>query len=221
MLKYTLFLIIAISLFVLNVNALSKTIKKDDILSMESQSCKEDSDCMNHGNFCSSDRCIESFYCQGNDCIIPDENAQYVNLVSDNSFYDQKPQGMIIEACSVEVNKKGNCATRLCDTNSDCFSNLCMNRTCIINENLPLLVCSNEGNDKKFSCGKIELEKCEKNEECFYGTCNEDKTCNDKFPTKIDEAVTSVLLKYILIGVAILVVIIVLIVFLVKRCRKH
>jgi len=214
--KYLYLFGIILSLYFICINAENEIIDKQKILSLKIQSCKEDKDCTGYSNSCIVNEgvCLYTFFCHENSCIIPNTNIKF-------SFTpEEKATDIILEACTTESHKNGSCLTRSCNENSNCFSNYCVNNTCITNESLPLLQCSNEMNKEKISCGKAAFEKCEKNEDCYYETCNEDKTCNDYKKHNFDKAFSNFLIKYIIIFAIIILIIIILVIIIIKRCNK-
>jgi len=81
--------------------------------------------------------------------------------------------------------------------------------------------CSNTINSDNITCGKAPYEKCEKDNECYYGTCKEDRTCDSKYHPNIDKEFLPVLIIYFLIIIVIFILVIYLIICLVRKCKKN
>jgi len=203
------------------IKAENEFIEKEKVLSLKLQSCKEDKDCINFSNKCYEGLCYYTFFCYGKNCTVSNENLKFENIKDNSNKVEKKNNEIIGEACTLESSKNGKRFTRLCNTDSDCFSNSCVNNVCIIKDNLSLTQCSNELTNNKIACCKAASEKCENNDECYYKYCKEDKTCNDLYRPDTSKETVSILGKYIIIALVIIVIIIILIVFLVKRSRKH
>jgi len=217
--KFLYLFLVIISLYFIGIKAEYKTIDKQKIFSLKIQSCKEDKDCTDYSSVCNENvgLCLYNFYCHDNSCLVPDTNNTNNNI---SYIYEEKATGIILEVCSPNSLKDGNCSTRSCSRNSDCFTNNCFNNTCITNENLPSIRCSNDEHEEKITCGKDTYEKCEKDKECYSETCNEDKTCNGYHKFNYDKTITAILVKYFIILAIIVIIIIVICVLLCKRCNK-
>ena len=214
--KYIYLFVVIFSLYFIGIKAENEIVDKQKVLSIKIQSCKEDKDCTGYSNSCNNNvgLCMYTFNCHENSCILPDANTEF-------SSNNEKPAtGMILEACTTESYKNGGCLTRACNGNSDCFSGNCFNSTCIINENLPLIQCSNDEHYENISCGKAPLEKCTKDEDCFCDTCDEDKTCNYYKKQNYDVAMTFIFINDFIICAVIIIIIIILCVLMYKCCNK-
>ncbi|OUM60970.1 hypothetical protein PIROE2DRAFT_13128 [Piromyces sp. E2] len=226
MFKYNICFIVLLLLLYLNVyainnNATYETIKMDDVLQLTVQSCKDDSDCKNYGGTCDNGKCFYRIYCIDNNCVSNHGNASYYSLGHDITMVeDIKVNGLILESCTNDSFKNKNCVTRLCNSNSDCFSNKCINSTCVHDDHSSLIFCGNTISEE-ITCGKNEFEICEKDEECYFRTCTEDKTCDFRYRMNLDSYFYHLLLKYLIIFLLILIIIVTVTILLIKRCRKH
>jgi len=82
---------------------------------------------------------------------------------------------LIIESCDSSLHKTKKCFTRICNKNSDCFSNHCEENACVTNISSPLYIC--KAKEGKYKCLKADQEPCKKNIECNSLYCDGMNIC--------------------------------------------
>ncbi|ORX78485.1 hypothetical protein BCR32DRAFT_270053 [Anaeromyces robustus] len=168
--------------------------------------------------------CKYNYYCHKNSYCI--KSLSQYSLAKDyiNNFYgsyiinkENPTKKMIILSCNKKTFKNKICTTDSCDSNSDCFSDNCVDGVCMINPDDPVYVCgtTKENSQFKVKCLLNYQENCKSDEECGDNTfCRLGNICLDK-RTTIDHD-----LKKYLIPVVIL-IIISLIIFVLYQIEKN
>ncbi|OUM68469.1 hypothetical protein PIROE2DRAFT_58030 [Piromyces sp. E2] len=167
---------IGIILFIQTINAIS--MKKEDILKIDLTQFKDKNKCPEYSTGYINDiACSFRFFCLDNECQSY-KNEQYLEFTNKEG----KKQKYIAGIC--KANNK-NCTTAKCMADSDCISNKCMNNVCVEGGNSIFTEC-NDMNKGPFQptvteivCGKLQGEKCNKDEECA-GKCYNDEDSYEK-----------------------------------------
>jgi len=201
-----------------------KIYSKDEVLSISMDNCKNDKDCPNSSLGCKNSICDYIFYCRNNECIKEDDPIIYgIPSTYNNTSYnkDNIPEGQLtVDICKNIKNNDDPCSTFICYNNSQCYSNSCNNGTCITNESTIISFCSLNNKQNKIECGKVENEHCIKDNECFYGYCD-NGYCSNKLSDNDDKAVGIYIYLFygllLLIGIFFAFLIIFLIIHVIKK----
>jgi len=148
--------------------------KKDKVLSIGIERCNTKADCPSHSKGCIYNYCYYKYYCLNEECI---------SSTNTTFFYtEEKKKGVIVDSCTQEAINMKKCSTPVCNTDTDCFSNLCVNNVCMSNEDLTVIKCSNDYVDgiPKMKCKRNSFEKCEKDDDCYSNYCTKEKFCNNQ-----------------------------------------
>jgi len=183
----------------------------------------------NNGNFVA---CEYQYFCHKNEqCLLFNTTSSLYTGFGKNStnqihgyytYNTEKPTEKLIPlSCSEIQLNDGECGTEQCTADSDCFSNKCVNNVCMVNPENPAYVCKTTKEDDKLKvkCLLAYQESCKEDSDCGdNSTCGIDNVCIIQ-PKVNDQSNTT---KYILIGVALLVVLIIIVVinFIVKYRKK-
>ncbi|ORX42501.1 hypothetical protein BCR36DRAFT_337528, partial [Piromyces finnis] len=123
--------------------------------------------------------CKYNFICRaGENCVFFDSDNTYLEKDSGekgiryrnkNNIY----QYLILHSCNSIWFEKGKCRTDPCINNSDCFSGLCINSTCITDPENPAYICSlrDDNTSELIACKLNHQEYCKYNEDCHSNVC--------------------------------------------------
>jgi len=206
-----------------------------DMLQMK---CKFDSDCPQYSK-CESITNGDKTYsvCKFGDFLCPEmTNTFFANsntnescVFVDATMYDLDEE-VIKESFSKEIkpilkicpNNNSDCTTEKCDKNSDCLSGVCMNNSCVNNDNMDheIYRCSvNNEIDTKYTmkCKKANGIGCGNDSECYSNICyKRGKRSKNSYCSKTK---TYYELKNLLIAVCIVVGILVIYgIYLIIKC---
>ncbi|ORX63833.1 hypothetical protein BCR32DRAFT_287510 [Anaeromyces robustus] len=135
--------------------------------------------------------CEYQYFCHKNsNCIkvLSPQNISSYSTSNKNSNFgeylfnvDDTTEEKILISCSEKRFKKTLCETEICNSDSDCFSNKCVEGTCMINEDDPAYICrtTKENSELKVKCLLAYEEKCQEDSDCGdIATCSkDDKVC--------------------------------------------
>ncbi|OUM62351.1 hypothetical protein PIROE2DRAFT_61969 [Piromyces sp. E2] len=119
-----------------------------------------------------------SFACNIDRCIYyKSEYAPYViydRIQYGKRFTNEKDptKTLFIHSC---VMGDENCLFEKCTSNSECFSNNCLDGRCLVNNEQPRYICQVKRKLDNFTigCALNINEKCQENKECISGYCNQ------------------------------------------------
>lgn len=129
-----------------------------------------------------------------------------------NATYECKNFG----SCSQVGLDNEYCSTTTCNHNRECFSNNCVNGTCMTNDSNPTYNCRTSSNngDYKIKCALLREEKCKSDSEC-----GEEEKCYHNICAK-SEYQKSFNYKWLLL-IVLIVLVILCILGCVFRNKKH
>ncbi|OUM59662.1 hypothetical protein PIROE2DRAFT_14745 [Piromyces sp. E2] len=174
----------------------------NDIKNLTMSICQNDSDCPEYSYRCYYNKDIMIGFCdinvfcnEANGCIALKKSYKYSSDLSNmifetfrssnidtNTFYAcEKNTDCFSETCTNKT-----CivdANHKCHNNEDCFSGVCDNGICITNDDDPIINCRPFYNDADYKrmdiiCGKDAYQLCEKNIDCVTNNCNKEKLCS-------------------------------------------
>ncbi|ORX81211.1 hypothetical protein BCR32DRAFT_268425 [Anaeromyces robustus] len=156
-----------------------ENLSKDEVLNIKLK--KNLRKCPSYSDGYSNYSCEYHFYCRGDDCSTKVEKDSRVYFYNT----DGKIESFIPDTCNEESIQENNCTTVKCYNDLDCLSNKCINNTCLVNDDLPVIQCMNieSYNSFKFkykatmNCGKSDYEKCIDNTDCASNNCTESGYC--------------------------------------------
>jgi hypothetical protein len=150
--------------------------KKNDVLKIDLSQYKDKDKCPEYSTGYVNDiACSFRFFCLDDECQSY-KNEQYLEFVNKNG----QKQKYIAGICN-EHDK--NCSTEKCMADSDCISNKCLNNICVEGGNSVFTECTDkhkgafQPTKTEMVCGKLQGEKCSKDEECA-GKCYYDDSFN-------------------------------------------
>jgi len=133
--------------------------------------------------------CEYQYFCHKNEpCLLFNTTSSLTSALGKNdkvhgyyTYNSLTPTEKIIPlSCSEVQLKEGHCSTESCSSNTDCFSNKCVNNVCMVNSDAPAYVCktTKENNQLKVKCLLAYQETCNNDAECGdNSTCGIDKVC--------------------------------------------
>jgi len=158
-----------------------ETFNKNKILNMDLSKDKP-KNCPSYSNGYYGYSCEYHFYCRGEECSTKNSNflAKFTNT-------NGKKEKLIPDTCNEYTLENENCTTKHCYGDSECLSNRCINKTCMVNEASPVEECMNTVtyNSQEFKytpemyCGKSNNEPCEHDDECASRNCTQNGYCLD------------------------------------------
>ncbi|ORY54779.1 hypothetical protein LY90DRAFT_669846 [Neocallimastix californiae] len=192
-------------------------ISKEEILKSIPQTCTEDKEC-SPGNVCYKNFCHRIFYCQNNECIEKENGMSFNETITQDNYLDAKTTDLILESCPEEARKIEKCFTRFCSNNSNCYSNICQEGTCIANSTIETTVCTLNHDYTGYHCTKPDFEKCKKDKECYPGFCNDYHMCSNEQRPYLFYALLKI---FIISGVAVVIIAVGIILLLKLRVNKN
>ncbi|OUM70318.1 hypothetical protein PIROE2DRAFT_1449 [Piromyces sp. E2] len=180
----------------------SEIVSKEEILKLKPQKCTEDNECGD--TKCWNGYCDRIFYCHDNDCIRQTEEMSFDSSITEENYKSTSTTKLIIESCPEEVRNIKKCFTQYCKDDSNCFSNRCVNNTCIANKNITTNICKLKVDRDEMICYKPALESCNNDKECYMGFCNEQHICSDKVVKKPYIDYTIFIIIFIVIAVVVI-----------------
>eukprot|EP00833_Pecoramyces_ruminatium_P009501 jgi/Orpsp1_1/1183533/evm.model.c7180000085632.1 len=133
------------------------------------------------------------FYCRNDTCVqvknpdifpfvnFPDENGNLSNYIIESCTYNN---AMLGNCRNFTTNLEGILYSTLCSSNSECFSDKCVNSYCVFNDELVSSCDSIYISPSIFTerhsymhCGRVLNEPCENDDECSSKKCNENRVC--------------------------------------------
>jgi len=216
------YIYILICLYIIMQSVYSETMSKSEVLQIKlkrtnSKKCPSYSE--GYKNFF----CQYRFFCRGEFCSTKNKRSSVVEFKN----ADGKTERFIPDTCTEEGLRIDLCHTAKCYEDSDCLSNKCINRTCIVNEAYPITQCVNMEtyNTLEFkytaemNCGLSENEKCELNEDCASRNCTDTGHCLYHY---VDHKFDQIFYQIFEIGVLLfIVVVIVLVICCLACCYRH
>jgi len=172
MLNSKIYLIIFILFNIYTINC--QVLNKESVLSIGIEHCKLNKDCPKDSKGCVYNYCFYKYYCLNEECM---------SITNTTFFYNsEKKKGVIVDSCTQEAINSKKCSTPVCNADTDCFSNLCVNNVCMTNEEFTITKCSNIYNNgiPEMKCKKNSFEKCETDDECFSNYCTKEKFCSNQ-----------------------------------------
>ncbi|ORX81210.1 hypothetical protein BCR32DRAFT_268424 [Anaeromyces robustus] len=143
--------------------------KLEDVKKLPIINCKEDSDCPNYSKGCVFDIEVDLGVCDIN--VYCNKFNGCVALLS--TFDSSKSSNLIIDSFQTEKDTKPK-NLPLCKTNENCFSNICSNGVCIVDDADPIYNCiiAEYGvHQSKVTCGKAANQLCYDHEDCISNQC--------------------------------------------------
>ncbi|OUM59782.1 hypothetical protein PIROE2DRAFT_63561 [Piromyces sp. E2] len=142
-----------------------------------------------------------------------------------NTIHGDKYKGidrnLILLSCDEKRLKKANCHTDQCNSNTDCYSNNCVNGACMTDPENPAYLCKtvNENNELKVKCLLNYQEQCNNDNECADNAiCNIDKICQiERTPETKEENKSNNSIIIIIVVAVIIIILIVLLLFWRRR----
>jgi len=186
-----------------------KIYKKEEVLKYKPPNCNDDKECPNNVK-CMKGYCNTIFFCQNDDCKEQREGMSYEYHLDVNTYKSSNTTDLILESCPEEARNIGKCFTRYCEKDENCYSNKCINNTCIANKDITTNICLYYSDE--MTCTKPTQESCTTNEECYPGTCNEYNFC-----VEVTEPWHFYSLFNLILLFSVFIVIIVIIVMIIKR----
>jgi hypothetical protein len=165
----------------------------------------------------SNDWCNYSFYCKGDICATKNENNT-IQLQSNSTTVEE----YIIDVCEPSKFAYSGCYQKVpCKSDSHCLSNKCLNSTCVANKDSPVIKCMDNYYYEYFTfrgrgkiyCGLTDGEYCKNNRDCASNECF-DNICATFFHDHSYDGIT----KYIIFGLAVMILVIILISYF-RCCR--
>ncbi|ORX57318.1 hypothetical protein BCR36DRAFT_221249, partial [Piromyces finnis] len=162
--------ILYILFYIFHVNA--QILNKDEVLSIGINNCQGGKDCPKDSQGCIYNHCYYKYFCRNDECMSNTNSTLIYNK-------DAKVKGLIVDVCTQEAINNKNCKTPVCNKNTDCFSNSCINNVCMSNEAFPVVRCSNSYVQGIYiiKCRRKAYERCENDDDCFSGYCTTEKFC--------------------------------------------
>jgi len=173
--SFSLFLFIIFTLEIFSISG--QILKKEEVLKYKPPKCKDDKQCPNNVQCTVDGYCDTKFFCQNEFCLEQREGMSFEYHHDVNTYKSSNTTDLILESCPEEARSIEKCFTRYCEINDNCYSNKCINNTCIASKDVTTNVCM--FNIDKMSCYKPLQESCTKDEECYSGACNEYNFCDD------------------------------------------
>ncbi|OUM60184.1 hypothetical protein PIROE2DRAFT_14107 [Piromyces sp. E2] len=184
MVKYKKFFYPSLFLFLITYGygfVSGEVFNKNKILGMEIKKDKP-KNCPSYSDGYSGHSCEYHFYCRGDECSTKDSQS-LVKFTNANG----EEEKFIPDTCSEFSLENENCTTKHCYGDTECLSNRCVNKTCMVNEASPVMECMNTitYNSQKFKytpemyCGKSNHEPCEYDDDCASRNCDPNGYCLD------------------------------------------
>jgi len=208
---------------------------------MLQMTCSSDKDCpeystcetINDGNKSLSICKFGDFFCpESTDGYFMNSNMTqscvYVNAAMYDLDKEEIKEGFpkdikpILKTCG--LTNKIKCTTERCNRNTDCFSGMCLNNSCINGDNLNYEIYRCSVDDAKYSmkCRKANGMKCGDDSECYSDICtNGDDGYKPKYCS--NTGYTEFALKSMLVGIPMIVgfiILCILILYILKRYKK-
>jgi len=168
--KLYILIYILFNIYTINCQVLSK----EKVLSLGIERCKLNKDCPKDSRGCLNNFCYYKYYCLNEECM---------SSTNTTFFYTkEKKKGVIVDSCTQEAIDSKKFSTPVCNEDTDCFSNFCVNHICMTNEEFTIIRCSNDYNNgtPEMKCKKNSFEKCETDNECFSNYCTKEKFCSNQ-----------------------------------------
>lgn len=218
MLNKNLNIILCLLFFIITV--CGETLNKDDILELKLKKTKK---CPSYSDGYINYSCQYRFYCRDEECSTKDKKT---SLVKFNNT-EGKIETFIPDTCTEEDLSNQLCSTAKCYDNDDCLSNKCLNRTCMVNDDFPVIQCINIENysSSKFkytinmSCGRADNEKCQEDDDCASRNCTSTGRC---FYNYVDHKYDQVFYQVFEIGIIVFIIAtFFLIICCITCCYRH
>ncbi|KAG4085560.1 hypothetical protein H8356DRAFT_150976 [Neocallimastix lanati (nom. inval.)] len=178
--------------------------KLEDIKKLPITPCKDDSDCPSYSNRCAFDIEIDAGVCDMN--VYCNKFNGCVALL--NSFDSHKSTSLIIDSFQTPNDEKDPNISK-CKSDSDCFTNICKEGVCIVDDSDPIYNCIiaefgvHQGH---VTCGKAANQLCDDHEDCISNQCFD--VCDSNYYNHTNDASTITLTK--ILGIMILLILSVL-----------
>ncbi|KAL6625438.1 hypothetical protein LY90DRAFT_662934 [Neocallimastix californiae] len=143
--------------------------KLEDIKKLPIISCKDDSDCPSYSNRCAFDVEIDAGVCDIN--AYCNKFNGCVALLS--SFDSHKSSSLIIDSFQTPNDQKDVNISK-CKSDSDCFTNICKQGVCLVDDSDPVYNCiiAEIGvHQSHVNCGKAANQLCYDHEDCISNQC--------------------------------------------------
>ncbi|KAG4099219.1 hypothetical protein H8356DRAFT_1668768 [Neocallimastix lanati (nom. inval.)] len=169
-----------ICLFLFSNTIYGINMKKDEVLNIDVLKFTNPKECPEYSNDYdyTNGHCTFRFFCKGDDCSSVDKKG-YVQFNSNG-----QTKNLNTNICITGNDSNGPfCFNNqpACKTNADCFTNNCLNSTCVINKDAPTIECLDEYYYRsltfsyvgKMRCGLGQYEPCKKNDDCASKSCGD------------------------------------------------